>query len=183
MDISARISGARSCQAFADRQCPTIERHSGTWQPAGCLVMDLPFSPLAADAARIAVAAALVGCEPRDLIDEARLICSELATNALQSGSPPVVLTVDWVTPPQGGLDVEITVTDGGRGQARPPEHRSHAPLPANYAEHGRGLFLVEALAAAWSLDLGANASRAWCLLRTNCDSNQAHATAISGRG
>lgn len=182
MDISARISGARSCQAFADGQCPTIERRSGTWQPAGCLVMDLPFSPLAADAARIAVAAALVGCEPRDLIDEARLICSELATNALQSGSPPVVLTVDWVAPPQGGLDVEISVTDGGCGHAHPAEHRSHAPLPASYAEEGRGLFIVQALAAAWSLDLGANASRAWCLLRTPYDGSQAHAPAISGR-
>lgn len=144
--------------------------------------MDLPFSPLAADAARIAVAAALVGCEPGDLIDEARLICSELATNALQSGSPPVVLTVDWAVPPEGGLDVEITITDGGHGHACPPEHRTHTALPADNAEEGRGLFLVQALATAWSLDLGAEASRAWCLLHTACGGSQAHAPAINGR-
>ncbi|GAB2917184.1 hypothetical protein GCM10022245_59470 [Streptomyces mayteni] len=132
--------------------------------------MDLPFSPLAADAARSAVSAALVGVGSGDLVDEARLVGTELVTNAFQSGSPPLMLAVDWVTRPQGVTDVEITVTDGGCKPGHRSEHRAQAALPNYDAEDGRGLFLVQALTADWSLDIGPDASRAWCLLRTVAD-------------
>ncbi|MFD0427582.1 hypothetical protein ACFQ60_03470 [Streptomyces zhihengii] len=80
---------------------------------ATTLITDLPYGPKAAEVAREAVAVALHGTEV-DLLEDARLITSELATNAFASGKPPLVLCVDRMTPTTGGLEVEITVTDGG---------------------------------------------------------------------
>jgi anti-sigma regulatory factor (Ser/Thr protein kinase) len=142
-----------------------IQRPPAVPRPSGCLVMDLPFSPLAASAARTAVSAVLTGLGREDLVDSARLVCSELAANAFRSASPPLVLTLDWTSGPGDVLDVEITLTDGGSGH--PQSHRSNADLPDDDAEGGRGLGIVQLLAARWSLDVGAGLSRAWCLLRS----------------
>lgn len=150
--------------AFHEQPCAVLNR-SADPRPTGCLLMDLPFSPLAASAARNAAVAALTGLSRGDLVDGARLVCSELAANAFRSGSPPLVLGVDWTTGPGEQLDVEITLTDGGSGQAR--VHRTNAELPADEAEAGRGLGIVQVLAARWSLDVGPGLSRAWCLLRS----------------
>ncbi|MFJ2870174.1 ATP-binding protein [Streptomyces sp. NPDC087298] len=124
------------------------------------LITDLPYGPRAATVAREAVAVALHGTEAQ-LLDDARLIGSELATNAFTSGNPPLVLCVDRRSPAVGGLEVEITVTDGGclRHALTSP------PAPEEEAESGRGLFIVEALADAWSLTTGAHGTRAWCRL------------------
>ncbi|MFE2426968.1 ATP-binding protein [Streptomyces sp. NPDC059373] len=147
-----------------DRSCAVLD-HSTSSQSTGCLVMDLPFSALAANAARSAVAAALTGLGAEDLVDGARLVCSELAANAFRSGSPPLVLTIDWAAGPGDLLDVEILLTDGGSAQVE--DHRTEADLPADDAEEGRGLGIVQILAAKWSLDVGTDISRAWCLLRS----------------
>ncbi|MGW3090884.1 ATP-binding protein [Streptomyces sp. NPDC001108] len=103
---------------------------------------------------------ALHGTEA-DLLDDARLITSELATNAFASGRPPLVLCVDRRTPTTGGLEVEITVTDGGYSHPPPPS----PPASEEEAESGRGLVIVEALADAWTLTTGTHGSRAWCRL------------------
>ncbi|MEU6706593.1 ATP-binding protein [Streptomyces wuyuanensis] len=126
-------------------------------------ITDLPYGPKAAEVAREAVAVALHGTE-EDLLDDARLITSELATNAFASGSPPLVLCVDRTTPSIGGLEVEITVTDGGCSHPSP----SSPPAPEEEAESGRGLVIVEALADAWSLTTGTHGTRAWCRLTRN---------------
>ncbi|MFJ4873036.1 ATP-binding protein [Streptomyces sp. NPDC088757] len=127
---------------------------------ATTLITDLPYGPKAAEVAREAVAVALHGAEA-DLLDDVRLITSELATNAFASGSPPLVLCVDRTSPTTGGLEVEITVTDGGCSHSVP----SSPPAPEEEAESGRGLVLVEALADAWSLTTAAHGTRAWCRL------------------
>lgn len=127
---------------------------------ATTLITDLPYGPKAAEVAREAVAVALHGTEA-DLLDDARLITSELATNAFASGSPPLVLCVDRTTPPTGGLEVEITVTDGGCCHPAP----SAPSAPGEDAESGRGLVIVEALADAWALTTGTHGTRAWCRL------------------
>ncbi|MFE5729433.1 ATP-binding protein [Streptomyces sp. NPDC056528] len=124
---------------------------------AATLITDLPYGPKAAEIAREAVAVALHGTEA-DLLDDARLITSELATNAFDSGSPPLVLCVDRRGQTSGVLEVEITVTDGGCTHPAP----SSSPIPGEEAESGRGLVIVEALADAWSLTTG---TRAWCRL------------------
>lgn len=127
---------------------------------ATTLITDLPYGPKAAEVAREAVAVALHGTEA-DLLDDARLITSELATNAFASGSPPLVLCVDRTTPTTGGLRVEITVTDGGCSHSPP----SSPPDSEEEAESGRGLVIVEALADDWSLTTGPHGTRAWCRL------------------
>ncbi|MDT3395793.1 ATP-binding protein [Streptomyces sp. B1866] len=124
--------------------------------------MDLPFGPLAADAARGAVAVALKANKLSGLVDDAQLASSEAATNAVQHGSPPLILAVEWAAEPRGTATVEITVTDGGCRRAPRP---ARAALPEADAEHGRGLWIMQALSAAWSLDIGAATTRAWCRL------------------
>lgn len=128
---------------------------------ATTLITDLPYGPKAAEVAREAVAVALHDAEA-DLLDDARLITSELATNAFASGRPPLVLCVDRRSQTAGGLEVEITVTDGGCSDPAP----SSTPAPEEQAESGRGLVIVEALADAWSLTTGTHGTRAWCRLR-----------------
>ncbi|MFF2411392.1 ATP-binding protein [Streptomyces sp. NPDC058092] len=125
------------------------------------LITDLPYGPRAAEIAREAVAVALHGATQADLLDDARLIGSELATNAFTSGSPPLVLCVDRRSPTAGSLEVEITMTDGGCSLPGPPS----PPVPEEEAESGRGLVIVEALADAWSLTTGTHGTRAWCRL------------------
>lgn len=94
------------------------------------LITDLPYGPEAAEVARCAVTLALRGTET-DVAD-ALLIGSELATNAFVSGSPPLVLCVDRRSLASGGLEVEITVTDGGcfrpapASPAAPDEQTGH---------------------------------------------------------
>ncbi|WP_431775460.1 ATP-binding protein [Streptomyces cucumeris] len=124
------------------------------------LITDLPYGPEAAQVAREAVAVALHGTQS-ELLDDARLITSELATNAFASGNPPLVLCVDRTTPTTGGLEVEITVTDGGCPHPTP----SSPSAPEEWAESGRGLVIVEALADTWSLAPGTHGTRAWCRL------------------
>ncbi|WTX67496.1 ATP-binding protein [Streptomyces halstedii] len=96
------------------------------------------------------------------LLDDARLIGSELATNAFASGNPPLVLCVDVRTSAVDGLEVEITVTDGGCPDPAP----TSPPVPREEAESGRGLVIVDALADAWCLSTGAHGTRAWCRLK-----------------
>lgn len=150
--------------AFYEQPCAVLDPPTGK-RSTGCLIMDLPFSPLAPTAARKAAVAALTGLSHGELLDGARLVCSELAANAFRSGSPPLVLAVDWAAGPGDILDVEITITDGGSGLLA--EHRTNAELPAVEAEAGRGLGIVQVLAVRWSLEIGTDLSRAWCLLRS----------------
>ncbi|MGP4084079.1 ATP-binding protein [Streptomyces sp. KR55] len=135
------------------------------------LITDLPYGPEAAEVARGAVALALHGTET-DMLDDARLIGSELATNAFVSGSPPLVLCVDRRSLASGGLEIEITVTDGGCSRPVP----ASPTAPSEQAESGRGLIIVDALADAWSLTTGTNGSRAWCRLTHRPRSSSASA-------
>ena len=76
------------------------------------------------------------GCDP----DDAALLVTEVATNALRHGGPGVDL---WVrSPAAGGLRVELI---DGRSDALP-----RARQPELDAEGGRGLLIVGALARAW---------------------------------
>jgi len=80
--------------------------------------------------------------------DSAALIVAELATNAATHGSVPgrdfelrLALTA-------GTLRIEVSDT---RPERRPPEPGAVEPPPP-YAESGRGMVLVEALASRWSV-------------------------------
>ena len=74
-------------------------------------------------------------------IDAILLVTSELVTNGLRHGEPPVLLTVDRIGP-----RLRLTVTDGGSKIPRP---RMASPESTG----GRGLFLVSVLSTAWKIE------------------------------
>ena len=76
-----------------------------------------------------------------DLLDAMLLVTSELVTNGLRHGEPPVLLTVD-----RKGRRMRLTVSDEG---SRIPRPRLASPD----ATGGRGLFLVSALSTAWRIE------------------------------
>ncbi|MEU3783414.1 ATP-binding protein [Streptomyces sp900129855] len=127
--------------------------HSG---PA-CLSVELPFDTTVAGVAREEVTS-LLGDEA-GAIDSVTLVCSELVTNSLRHGSPPILLKV-LVDPTETAPAVDITVTDGGTATHRTLEADQEHP-----DESGRGRLIIDALAAASSLEVGETHTRAWCRL------------------
>ena len=101
----------------------------------------LPDDPTAARAARRHVADAL---SQRPELDDALLVASELAANAVRHGRPPIELRLDV-----DATTVRITVSD--HGEAADPHIVTADPA----AGHGRGLAIVIALAreVGWSRD------------------------------
>jgi len=90
------------------------------------------------------VRAALEEAGLDELVDTAVLLASELCDNAVLHGGTEyeVELTVD-----PAGEEVTVAVTDHGPG---PLELNLIMPRVGRAATHGRGLLLVEQLAAAW---------------------------------
>ncbi|MFC8015792.1 ATP-binding protein [Streptomyces cinereoruber] len=87
-----------------------------------------------------------------DLVDDAELLLTELVTNAFRHASAP---SVDVRVYREGPLLV-VEVND----------HTFHCspPTPTGpYAEHGRGLFLVDALADFWGVSQ--DRTTVWCAL------------------
>jgi anti-sigma regulatory factor (Ser/Thr protein kinase) len=86
------------------------------------------------------------------LVDDAQLLISELVTNAFRHGTSSQV-TFRLVI---GAGSVMVEVDDGSAGR---PQVRQAGPD----AVSGRGLFLVNALAAAWGVS--ADGACTWCVL------------------
>jgi anti-sigma regulatory factor (Ser/Thr protein kinase) len=89
-----------------------------------------------------------------DLGRDAALLVSELVTNALRHGPPPVYLEVSL-----RGDRVRISVADSSRAEPR-------ALKPGTWSESGRGLALLETMAAAWGIDVQPPGKWVWCELR-----------------
>ncbi|MFD0052030.1 ATP-binding protein, partial [Actinomycetes bacterium NPDC127524] len=87
-----------------------------------------------------------------DLVETAELLVTELATNALRHGSGPDIGV--RVSMPSDHLKIEVN-----DGSPLRPELR-HAEL---YDEGGRGLFIVECLAAEWGVS--PDGATTWCTL------------------
>lgn len=83
---------------------------------------------------------------PDTLWDTARLVVSELFTNALlHTDSCQIVCRIE-----ASGRRVRIEVADEGLGIDEDPT--AEAAACGDEAEHGRGLLLVDALADAWGV-------------------------------
>ena len=102
--------------------------------------IELPAEPASAGLARRAVEQACAG-GPADL-DAVVLCTSELVTNAVLHGRPPIALEVQ--TSPSS---VRVAVHDGGFQDARP-----RRPVDPE-AMSGRGLAIVEILATRWGCE------------------------------
>jgi len=108
-------------------------------------------SPESGSAAR---ARAFVGTHLLDhglptLVDDVRLVVSELTTNALQHAQTPFDLTVT-----REGHYVLISVQDGSPHLPRPATPDPSMP-------RGRGLAIVDRLSAGWGVDVAADRTKA----------------------
>ncbi len=90
------------------------------------------------EALRNMCAALFASDVPDDIVFESKVVVNELVVNALQYGGGRAYFTVR-----RDGSGVRIAVR--GENAFRPPEKSVCSDLQA---EHGRGLFLVDALAA-----------------------------------
>lgn len=102
--------------------------------------LELPPRPASAAEARRFVARAMRTVEP-GVREVGVLLTSELVTNALLYGQGEITLSI---TPVEQG--VRVAVRDGSQTDVHP----KHVPVEAT---SGRGLALVEQLAASWGVD------------------------------
>ena len=76
-----------------------------------------------------------------DLLDDALLLITELVTNSLRYGGPPIVLAIEC-----DGEGLHVRVRDG----STEPPRRTEPDLEA---EGGRGLTLVELMTSTWGVE------------------------------
>jgi len=105
------------------------------------MMIELPFTLVAPAIARDRLLDQ-VGDLPADAIEDAVLLTSELVTNAVRHGLPPVTLTI------AAAVDcLTVTVSDSSPALPRPME-------PAASVTGGRGLHIVQSLAQSWGVTL-----------------------------
>jgi anti-sigma regulatory factor (Ser/Thr protein kinase) len=101
----------------------------------------LPSSPYSAQMARFYCRAALRYHGLGEFVNDAEIVISELATNAIMhAGGPSIGVEVTYL---RDFVAVSVIVTDAS---PNPPVMRS----PTGEAEHWRGLHIVQALSARW---------------------------------
>lgn len=111
----------------------------------------LPAAPEAAGLARRLVQDTLREAGAGHVMDDAVLVMSELATNAVRYGAEPIV--------------AHATVTDGRLILAVQDGRASDLPYPKVLTAtepNGRGMHLVAAMAARWGWDRSAHAKVVW---------------------
>ncbi|WP_404955631.1 ATP-binding protein [Streptomyces sp. 147326] len=126
--------------------------------------VEIPSDMKAASAARRFAAAKLDEWGCTELEDDALLICSELATNAVVHGR----------TKPEGHnehIRLDLTWRPGNALIIQVEDNSTAQPTPSNSApsaESGRGLGLVASLADQWSfwLNRDGRGKRVWVCLR-----------------
>lgn len=116
----------------------------------------LPLDESSPMAARAWLKVVSCGTHVSHLLDDATLLVSELVTNAVKHGGPPVVLAVDC-----DGKHLEVRVRDGSSDL---PVPRTAAPTE----ESGRGYLLLDELSHRWGVEQevdGADGKEVWFLL------------------
>ncbi len=105
---------------------------------------------IASDLSRLTIAPSV--------IDDVVLVVTELVSNAIRHAQPLPggEMTVAWEIDPAG---VTVRVTDGGAPSQPEVQHPSARDVS------GRGLALVEALAARWGIDDAPGATTVWAQL------------------
>jgi anti-sigma regulatory factor (Ser/Thr protein kinase) len=76
-----------------------------------------------------------------EILDDALLLISELVTNSVNHGGPPIVLAIEC-----DGEGLRLQVRDGSPALPTPR-------TPADDDESGRGLSLVNLIASTWGVD------------------------------
>jgi anti-sigma regulatory factor (Ser/Thr protein kinase) len=147
-------SAADEVAAYADVCNAHARLVDGPPRPSlASLTLQLPPLPAAATAARRFIGSALHEWGLDALADDAALVATELATNAIAHGGGPFTLGVERLD-----RGVVLTVADRARSAPR----RS---LAEGDAESGRGLHLIDALAAEWGWHHVPQGKRVWAEL------------------
>jgi hypothetical protein len=115
----------------------------------------LPSTPASCALARAAVREVLPQWDLRDLVPIAELLVSELVCNALRHASGPLCLTLERVS------SVRCLVSDSSPEPPRLTDAGSED-------ENGRGLTLVDTLAARWGFERGPIGKTVWFELSTD---------------
>jgi anti-sigma regulatory factor (Ser/Thr protein kinase) len=115
----------------------------------------LPADVTAPRTARAFLAAACCGRHEAAVVAEAQLLVSELVTNAVRYGAPPIELQIRCA----GGDHLQVRVRDSERGTPAP-----RAPGPD--AEGGRGLLLVDLVSEEWGHEDDGDGKAVWFTLR-----------------
>ena len=114
-----------------------------------------PGVPASVPAVRAFVTAQLISRVPADVVAGARLVATELATNAVLHTDTPFTVTVEIT-----GTEVTLHVRDGS---SRVPATSPWDTL----ADGGRGLVLVDALSVAWGVVETSGGKAVWARLTT----------------
>lgn len=128
----------------------------------GVRTMRAPLSrdPRSAGDARHLITTVVSGtaCEPTG--ETAELLVSELVGNAVRYGREPVELDICCA-----GDRLEVGVKDAGAGAPRLKTRDCVGTDDGDLPEGGRGLWLVEELAAIWGSDRTRGGKRIWFVL------------------
>lgn len=115
---------------------------------------ELPVSPEAPRLARDFLRSSTCVAHSSHVLEDAVLLVSELVTNSVKHGGPPVVVAIDC-----DGDALQVRVRDGSR----------HLPTPRTAAwdaESGRGLELVQSLSDAWGVEPDPDGKHVWFKVR-----------------
>ena len=89
-----------------------------------------------------------------EVVDDAVLLVSELVTNSVLHGGPPVVVAVDC-----DEATLQVRVRDGSPALPAPRD-------AAQSDENGRGLALVAEMSADWGVDTQEDGKHVWFVIR-----------------
>lgn len=115
----------------------------------------LPCDTTAPRAARAFLAAACCGGHEAEVVEQAQLLVSELVTNAVRYGAPPIELQIRCL----GEDHLQVRVRDSDPGVPLPREADEEA-------EGGRGLMLVDLVSSSWGHEVGDDGKTVWFTLR-----------------
>lgn len=115
---------------------------------------ELPVSREAPAQARAFLRASTCAQHNSHVVDDAVLLVSELVTNSVLHGGPPVVVAVDC-----DGEALQVRVRDGSPALPVPRE-------AALTAENGRGMALLRDISADWGVDPEPDGKHVWFVIR-----------------
>jgi anti-sigma regulatory factor (Ser/Thr protein kinase) len=115
---------------------------------------ELPVSREAPGLAREFLRNATCAEHHREVLEDAVLLVSELVTNSVLHGGPPVIVAVDCT-----GDALQVRVRDGSPYHPTPRE-------AGQEDENGRGLALVAEMSHDWGVDPEPDGKHVWFVIR-----------------